>query len=592
MGGQASSTPYIIVIILLFILIYSIARRRSLRIPIDWPSCILYAVASWQWFSAFWANQVSLVWPIAINWFFLCLLYVLIRNLRLSKTVNRFLLVGSILVTLSNLIIVILSIAIESNLFNTQPIEFSQDTILHAAKKIGSSPNLSTCLMVILLPCVYYLIEKGEKYKILLFIFSGIYFGTVLIFQSKGGILIMLLMSMVFLFGRIKKDKFFLSLLAGLIAICVFFLVYHLIPDKDSFLRNFNPILSYLQVTGDDRLLLWSKTWELVKSNPILGVGAGNWKIAILEYGISDHTYFTRYSHAHNFLFQTTAEIGIIGGLFQILLFATPLYYFLKRREVLVYDSYYFLLAILAFYALSMFYGIGYDFKFLAIFTVCFAIYFNGDLDRFVSIPKVLKILLVLAFCFCCCYLCSIGIQKSKISNLSNNVDTVEEVNLIEQSIFRNGLNEFRGTKTNAGYIGEAYFKIGAYDEAINMFEEGLKVSPNDPYLLKRKGQIWLAKDKPNLALKTLLKSSKLNMGDLWTQLALFEAALKLEDKNLIRKQINLFEEVIKVRDENYQFYLDNVFNAKIKNYWEERFIQINKYLQLLEAYNLDDKLD
>ncbi len=47
-------------------------------------------------------------------------------------------------------------------------------------------------------------------------------------------------------------------------------------PSSDSSLSSFN---------ANARLIYWNKSILLIKDNPVLGVGAGNWNVAILAYG-------------------------------------------------------------------------------------------------------------------------------------------------------------------------------------------------------------------------------------------------------------------------------------------------------------------
>jgi len=53
---------------------------------------------------------------------------------------------------------------------------------------------------------------------------------------------------------------------------------------------------------------------KLIRANPILGVGTGNWKIEVLKYeGPTTPAYIYMYKNHNDFL-ETTAETGIIGG--------------------------------------------------------------------------------------------------------------------------------------------------------------------------------------------------------------------------------------------------------------------------------------
>lgn len=69
-----------------------------------------------------------------------------------------------------------------------------------------------------------------------------------------------------------------------------------------------------------DRLELWSWTWEVYKSNPVVGVGANHLKFQNPElYHLpSTHQWS---SHAHNLFFNILSQLGTVGFLSLLLLF-------------------------------------------------------------------------------------------------------------------------------------------------------------------------------------------------------------------------------------------------------------------------------
>jgi tetratricopeptide (TPR) repeat protein len=72
---------------------------------------------------------------------------------------------------------------------------------------------------------------------------------------------------------------------------------------------------------GGGRLDIWKWSGHMVKKNPLLGVGLGNWKIAILEEGNHTIPDFIYPYKAHNDFVETTTETGIFGGLLFIAIF-------------------------------------------------------------------------------------------------------------------------------------------------------------------------------------------------------------------------------------------------------------------------------
>jgi O-antigen ligase len=65
-----------------------------------------------------------------------------------------------------------------------------------------------------------------------------------------------------------------------------------------------------------ERLALWSKTVSMIREHPIRGVGAGNWKVALPKYGVSDLNWpdmsLTEVRPYNDFL-GVAAETGVFG---------------------------------------------------------------------------------------------------------------------------------------------------------------------------------------------------------------------------------------------------------------------------------------
>jgi len=80
---------------------------------------------------------------------------------------------------------------------------------------------------------------------------------------------------------------------------------------------------------GFIRLASWQRSWKLIHQHPILGVGTGNWKIAVLKYenpGKADFNYIYK---NHNDFIEVTAETGLLGGLgYLALIFLVPFVFF------------------------------------------------------------------------------------------------------------------------------------------------------------------------------------------------------------------------------------------------------------------------
>ncbi len=128
-----------------------------------------------------------------------------------------------------------------------------------------------------------------------------------------------------------SKDKYQLQL-AGIIfillasSILIFSITQRYLYPKTGDLYDASvgarlATISSEESSGAARLNTWKWSWHLIKKNPILGVGLGNWKIAVLEETNQTSADFIYPYKAHNDFIETTTETGIFGGLLFIAMF-------------------------------------------------------------------------------------------------------------------------------------------------------------------------------------------------------------------------------------------------------------------------------
>lgn len=90
------------------------------------------------------------------------------------------------------------------------------------------------------------------------------------------------------------------------------------------------------QINNEDasvntRLLFWNNTIQIVKKNPVLGVGLGNYKIESIPYEKTQMNDSTISLHSHNDFLEITAETGILNGLLYISIFVFIFFINIKR---------------------------------------------------------------------------------------------------------------------------------------------------------------------------------------------------------------------------------------------------------------------
>ena len=100
--------------------------------------------------------------------------------------------------------------------------------------------------------------------------------------------------------------------------------------------ERLNPLQYLESQTSGERRFVWYKTQGLIYDDPILGVGAGNWKLEFPKYGVEgayrlqdQDVIFTR---AHNDFLEICAELGIIGLLCYLLIFVLAFIHLVRKR--------------------------------------------------------------------------------------------------------------------------------------------------------------------------------------------------------------------------------------------------------------------
>lgn len=89
------------------------------------------------------------------------------------------------------------------------------------------------------------------------------------------------------------------------------------------------------EFSANKRLTAWKRSFQLIRENPLLGVGAGNWKVVILKIENQVSPDYIYQYKVHNDFIEIPAETGIFGGLLFIsiflMLFGKYLMIFLKK---------------------------------------------------------------------------------------------------------------------------------------------------------------------------------------------------------------------------------------------------------------------
>jgi len=193
-------------------------------------------------------------------------------------------------------------------------------------KGVTANRNITAFSIAIKIPFVLFLIYKNQKvlYK---FILSGIVFLAILClsmiqsrasFLAVGLILLAFLGLCIFLYINDKNKKhlfqFGYLFLPFLLAVG---LNQALLSDKgaDALARASTISAGTNDGSVNQRLRYYEDVLTHLSSNPIFGVGLGNWKLKSIDYDSKDIVGYVVPYHAHSDFIQLGAELGIVGFL-------------------------------------------------------------------------------------------------------------------------------------------------------------------------------------------------------------------------------------------------------------------------------------
>lgn len=219
-------------------------------------------------------------------------------------------------------------------LFEKGNLKLLEGKNLYEINSLFGHKNLFSSIIFLCLPFLIYIIihtKNKFKYLYILLIISTL---VLLVFIQTKAVLIALVLgfgiSILLVFNGLKLSP---TIKYSSFAILVFgvLVLSFLLKNKLTLLSNNDTIV--------ERTLLWQNTWQMIKENPLTGVGAGNWQLFFPKYGlhhfmqtnylISDG--YTTFQRPHNDFLWIWSELGIMGLLIYTSIFTLAIYYAIKN---------------------------------------------------------------------------------------------------------------------------------------------------------------------------------------------------------------------------------------------------------------------
>lgn len=301
-------------------------------------------------------NIISLIYAISIplamkeigKWFFLILLYfiylaVLCNIKQLKLLVNTLLLTGALTATW-----VILQ---DYHIPFFRVLPRLPDWRGYLVAGLGNSDYVAGFLVFIFpLGFAHYATVTELKPKLFLLIsLSLIYAALVLTFSvgANAGLILGMILVLSHMIYRRKQETWFPDIRRWIWLIIIFASITAFYALPIPFNGRGESIFSQAFASnrwkegGNTRLVIWSNTWELIKSHPIFGTGAGNFTYRYLDYvspNVLNNPKMQPYSGeftnaAHNEILHIWSELGIPGVIILLLLIGS---FYLSAKKLLL----------------------------------------------------------------------------------------------------------------------------------------------------------------------------------------------------------------------------------------------------------------
>ncbi|MBI2280605.1 MAG: O-antigen ligase family protein [Bacteroidetes bacterium] len=328
--------------------------------------------------------------------------------------------------------------------------------------------------------------------------------------------------------------KVIFPIIIVLVSIMSAIFFYSRLDSEETFRKQISAISNINYGGANERIELWKKSFQIFKENPVAGVGLASWKIEVLKYNVGgtkpeDATTF--YQYPHNDFVMVATEIGIIGLIFYLLIFAAIFYYIIvilkntKTNE----QFFYFLVfsGVVSFIVVSCFsfpkerieQNIFLMFMFIPVMIKYHSIKNNGSKDKLINQNKTSGkwLFFLVVFLILIAFSIFIGLKriKSDIHTLKA-LDAKRKNNWqkmiiqIDKAFSPYYIMDPMSTPLE-WYRGTAYFNMGRHEEALRDFEKAYKINPYHVHILNNLGTCFELKNDHEKAINYFNKALLIN---------------------------------------------------------------------------------
>ncbi|MFT6815850.1 MAG: putative inorganic carbon (HCO3(-)) transporter [Sphingobacteriales bacterium] len=300
--------------------VYLLIEEKGIRIKISLAHFLLLSFVILIGISAFWATSISLAFSELFRAIlFISILFIACYNLQKDKFNTQVILIKAIeLCFLFSFITFLYQCAQISN--------YSYESIVQVSG-ISGHKNLYSSLtfLTAIASFIGVKVFKGRwrSISLILFILQLLVIGFL---RSRGVIVGMVVFSLCYLIllgcKNLKVSKRGVKLIGVFFVLVLslfFFKVFPTIISNTILGETKNFEIEKISDFGtlNERVLVWDKTYKLIYEKPVLGVGAGNWKLHYTKLGVPDIYKVTDlnviFQSPHNEYLKVLSELGILG---------------------------------------------------------------------------------------------------------------------------------------------------------------------------------------------------------------------------------------------------------------------------------------
>ena len=475
-----------------------------------------------------------------------------------------------------------------------------------------ANKNLLSSALFLTIPFSFYNLYSSNKVVKIISLLSLIFIPIVFFFTtSKATLLALLILILSILVLKLLPKiflRFFYYSIIFIFLISCFSIVYIRDSESSFSLRVKNHFIEYSnneELFNDKkssfgtRINLYRNTLDLIKTNPILGVGPGNWKIQHGKYslyGTLGEDGRKLVQRPHNDFLWIASESGIISGIIYLLIFIIALknihFKIYKKDDKKVLFNYSVFGVLLGYFLISLFdfplERITHNILFIILLSYTISVSKKSQQNVSNRFHKTFWCISVLFICLSS-YVANarhtgeIHLTKAKLYKGKNSWKPI--IRNVDNAFIPNIYEIDRSGTPIHWYKGVANFSMNNLDESFDDFKIAYEYNPFHLHVLNNIGTLYELKG--NSIKAKMYYERALDISPRFEEASVNLSAILFNEGEIqealdVILRCNIEKDYLK-----YDKYLKTISLKMIKNYKEEKKINSKEKKQILYLENL-----